>query len=178
MVPGFHNRRSVSIKCRLYASATLSFLCLSIPGSFSSFWWVLLALDSSGSHPRPTGVITSSSSVWTIHHTVIAATVKTTTPFTVPVPTHSRTSAWRMGALAWAPPSTPALGFGVQERRRPARLGSAVSSPAAPESSTPKMLLFFLSCLTFPIRCAKHKSEALVLISETRLNKPFLFRDW
>ena len=135
-------------------------------------------LDSSGSHPRPSGVITSSSSVWTMHHRVIPATVKTTTPFIVLVPAHSCTAAQRMGALPWAPPSTPAPGFRVQERRRPARLGSAVPSPATPESSTPTMLPFFLSCLTFPIRRAKHKSEAPVLISETRLNKPFLFRDW
>lgn len=113
MVPGFHIRSSGPVKCGLYASPSSSFLCLSIPSSFSSVWWALLTLDSSGSHPRPSGVVTSSSSVWTMHHTVIPATVKTTTPFIVPVPTHSCTSTRRMGALPWAPPSTSAPRFRV-----------------------------------------------------------------
>lgn len=41
----------------------------------------------------------------------------------------------------------------------------------APKTPAPKMSSFLLSSLTFPIRLAKFKSKALVLIFETSLNK-------
>lgn len=131
-----------SVKCRLYASPSSSFSLLSIPvpsapsGGSCSPWTALV-------HTHvPVESSQKYSSVWTIHHTVIPAPVKTT-PFIVPVPTHSCTSTRRMERCPGHHPAPQLrLGLGAEETGK-AQLSCSIPSP--PESSTPKMLPFFLS---------------------------------
>lgn len=157
-------------------------LCLNIPSSFNSVSWAgfpyrlhTRALDSSGLHPRPSGMTSSCPSAWTVHYTVIPATVKPTAPIIVltPCPTPLSTSSWQMGVPPWHTiqhPCSSIRGSGV-ERTSKAWLSCSIPSQA-PDSPTPKMSPFLLSGLTFPIRLAKYESEALALISKTLLNKP------
>ena len=157
-----------------------SSLCLNIPSFFNSVSWAgfpyrLPALDSSGLHPCPSGMTSSCPSAWTVHYTVSPATVKPTAPIIVltPCPTPLSASSWQMGVPAWHTtqhPCSSIRGSGVEGTSK-AWLSCSIPSQA-PESPTPEMSPFLLSCLTFPIRLAKYESEALALISETLLNKP------
>lgn len=85
-------------------------------------------------------------------------------------PTPFSTSAWR-GCAALAGPQHPCSGVqrsGVQGTGEAGLGGSIWSSPREP---TPRMSQFLPSCPAFPVILAKYKSVALVLISETLLNK-------